>query len=232
MLYRFVAALFTMPTLCEPRIRVSVKVRTPFRLGTILAVILVAVSGMLLSLHVSFASGLQDTIVANGRKQISQPAGGPSDSLNRFKYMKMPTDDTLRIFIETRNEVAKPEPYVTMLKITEGGAMTFSRQSLSLPEKVITAQLKPNEWKALRQALDVKKFQAFKPASQIAIAIYKQSITVTKGNARNTIRFQMDPSETDITELENSIKEQIGENGKPLWKFIQLVRAVNARFRW
>lgn len=174
----------------------------------------------------------QDTIIVNGRKQVSQPTGGLGDSLKSFKYMQMPNDDTLRIFIETRNEVARPEPYVTLLKISDGGAMVFSRQSLSQPEKIITAQLKPNEWKAIKQALDVKKFQAFKPESQIMVAIYRQSITVSKGTQRNTIRYQIDPSETDIAEIEQSIKEQLGTEGAPFWKLIQPLRAVNARFRW
>ena len=51
----------------------------------------------------------------------------------------------LRIFLETRNVVARPEGYETLLTIEENGAMTFEWHTVSGKRKSVTAQLKPKE---------------------------------------------------------------------------------------
>lgn len=171
------------------------------------------------------------------RVQIPQPllTDTPLDSLEeeqRKKRIDFKGDDSLRILLETRNDVARPEPYVTLLVITEGGGLTFYWRTKSGKEKMIGAKLKPEEWKGIRKVLDINKFNSFEPETEVAISVFKQAISVQKGKRRHTVRFAIEPTEVDEDEINKSILEQLGPEGAAHMRLIKAVRAVNARFRW
>jgi hypothetical protein len=141
-------------------------------------------------------------------------------------------DDSLRLYIETRNEAARPDPYVTMLTVTKGsGAMKFQWKTKSGREKTLYAKLTRAETRQLFAALNVKKLSQLQPDSDPAVALFKQAVIVTHKDLQASFRYMIDPLEIDPELVDKSIKQQLGKNYDPHWKFIQYIRAINARFK-
>lgn len=145
---------------------------------------------------------------------------------------KLPSK-TLKIFLETRNVVARPEGYETLLTIDDGGAMTFEWHTVSGKRKTMTAQLKPKEWKDLMKTLDVKKFMEAQPESIVGYADWMQSLAIEKDEKERTLRMMIDYRKRTPEATEKVIKEQLGAQvTKDHWAFIAAVRTINDRFKW
>ena len=139
----------------------------------------------------------------------------------------------LKIFLETRNTIARPEGYETLLTISEGGAMTFEWHTVSNKRKTLTAQLTAKEWKALRSTLNEKKFFEAELASRVGYADWMQSLAIEKDGKERTIRMMIDYRKRTPEAMLKNIQEQLGEQAtKDLWQFIMAVRAANDRFKW
>ncbi len=139
----------------------------------------------------------------------------------------------LKIFLETRNTIARPEGYETLLTISDGGAMTFEWHTVSGKRKTLTAQLTAKEWKALRSTLNEKKFFEAELASRVGYADWMQSLAIEKDGKERTIRMMIDYRKRTPEAIIKYIQEQLGEQAtKDLWQFITAVRAANDRFKW
>lgn len=139
----------------------------------------------------------------------------------------------LRIFLETRNVIARPEGYETLLTIDEGGAMTFEWHTVSGKRKTVNTQLKPKEWKDLLKTLDTQKFMEAQPYSTIGYADWMQSISVEKDEKEKTLRMMIDYKKRTPEAINKVIQDQLGESlTRDIWQFIASVRAINDRFRW
>ncbi len=147
--------------------------------------------------------------------------------------------DGLEILLETRNEAGgMGAAFSTLLTIREGGVMQFNRRVLvekdKQKENVIDAQLKKSEWNGLLKALEIQKFSAVQ-TDRIMFAMYRQGLTVKKGTQKHTIMFLIDPrilASGDPKLIDADIKRQLGLKGDKIWRFVQLVRAINNRFHW
>jgi hypothetical protein len=139
----------------------------------------------------------------------------------------------LRIFLETRNVVARPEGYETLLTIEENGAMTFEWHTVSGKRKSVTAQLKPKELKDLLKTLDAKKFMEGQPYSTVGYADWMQSLSIEKDEKEKTLRMMIDYKKRTPEAVNKVIQDQLGEPlTKDIWAFIAAVRALNDRFKW
>jgi hypothetical protein len=139
----------------------------------------------------------------------------------------------LRIFLETRNVVARPEGYETLLTIEDGGAMTFEWHTVSGKRKTVNTQLKPKEWKDLLKTLDTQKFMEAQPYSTVGYADWMQSISVEKDEKEKTLRMMIDYKKRTPEAVNKVIQDQLGESlTKDIWQFVAAVRAINDRFRW
>lgn len=149
------------------------------------------------------------------------------------KPVKRVPSTALKIFLETRNVIARPEGYETLLTIEEGGAMTFEWHTVSNKRKTLTGQLTPKEWKALLKTLRPQKFFEAQPTSMIGYADWMQSIAIEKDGKERTLRMMIDYRKRTPEAADRSIQDQLGEKvTKDLWEFIAAVRAINNRFRW
>ncbi|MCS6807632.1 MAG: hypothetical protein RML40_02975 [Bacteroidota bacterium] len=140
----------------------------------------------------------------------------------------------LRIFLESRHGVARPEPYESLLTIEEDGRMKFEfHTAVSNRRDSIRAKLKPHERAILLRSLDIKKFFAAEPEQKIVYADVMQMLTVEKDRKSKTIRFMIDIRKPSEEAVEQHIQQQLGPKAtKDIWLFVQIVRALNKRFRF
>lgn len=180
----------------------------------------------ILAIAGAFSTGVAQTTTATVSSTTSA-------SVQTTPKTKRTYSQSLRIFLETRNVVARPEGYETLLTIDSGGAMTFEWHTVSGKRKTLTAQLKPKEWKDLEKLLDAKKFLESKPASVVGYADWMQSIAIEKGGKERTLRMMIDYRKKTAEASEKFIQEQLGEEiTNAHWKFITAVRIINERFKW
>jgi hypothetical protein len=150
-----------------------------------------------------------------------------------IKPPKRVPSKALRIFLETRNVVARPEGYETLLTIEQDGAMTFEWHTVSGKRKSVTAQLKPKELKELLKTLDAKKFMEGQPYSTVGYADWMQSISIEKDEKEKTLRMMIDYRKRTPEAINKVIQDQLGEVlTKDIWNFIASVRVINDRFKW
>jgi hypothetical protein len=139
----------------------------------------------------------------------------------------------LRIFLETRNVVARPEGYETLLTIEENGSMTFQWHTVSGRSNNMTAQLKPTELAALKKVLDFEKLYAAQPTTNVMYADWMQYLTVEKDEKSKSIRMMIEYRKKTKEAIDENIKQQLGNVVvKEAWTFIEVVRALNNRFRF
>jgi hypothetical protein len=139
----------------------------------------------------------------------------------------------LRIFLETRNVVARPEGYETLLTIEEDGSMNFQWHTVSGRSKTISAQLKPTELVTLKKLLDFDKLYAMQPTTNVMYADWMQYLTVEKDEKSKSIRMMIEYRKKTKEAIDENIKQQLGDAVvKEIWKFIDVVRALNNRFRF
>ncbi|MCU0424889.1 MAG: hypothetical protein MUF71_04605 [Candidatus Kapabacteria bacterium] len=139
----------------------------------------------------------------------------------------------LRIFFESRNVNGRPEGYETLLSIEENGNLKFEFHTVSNRRDSIRAKLKPRELQALIKSFNAPKFFAAEPEQRFAYADWMQSLTVEKDEKAKTIRFMVDIRKPSKEAVEKHIQEQLGAAmTKDVWKFVQLIRALNDRFKF
>jgi hypothetical protein len=139
----------------------------------------------------------------------------------------------LRIFFESRNVIARPEGYETLLTIEEDGQMRFELHTVSGRRDSIITKLKPRELQALKKALNFPKFFESQPVQRLVYADWMQSLTVEKDGKSKNIRFMVDVQKKTPENIDKHIQEQFGEAmTRNVWQFVQLIRAINARFRF
>lgn len=139
----------------------------------------------------------------------------------------------LRIFLESRNVIARPEGYETLLTIHETGAVHFEFHTVSGRRDSLFAQLKPSELRALKKALNFPKLLDVEPAQRLVYADWMQSLTVEKDEKSKNIRFMVDIQKKTKENVEKYIKEQFGEEmTQVVWQLVQIVRSINDRFRF
>jgi hypothetical protein len=142
-------------------------------------------------------------------------------------------DDSLRIFVETRDESRPDVSYVSLLSITKGsGMLTFELRKKSGDAKSLFAKLTRAEEKKLFSMLNLKALAALKPETDPAIALMKQAIAVQHKGTVAQLRYMIDPQDYDPEAINASIKSQLGAAYKPHWRFLEFVRAINARFKF
>lgn len=147
--------------------------------------------------------------------------------------VKAKPSKALRIFFESRNVVARPEGYETLLTIEETGAVHFAFHTVSGRRDSILAKLKPSELQALKKALNFPKMLVVEPSQRLVYADWMQSLTVEKDEKSKNIRFMVDIQKRTKENVEKHIKEQFGEEmAREVWEFVKLVRAINDRFRF
>jgi hypothetical protein len=139
----------------------------------------------------------------------------------------------LRIFLESRNVIARPEGYETLLTIEEDGQMRFEFHTVSGRRDSIITKLKPRELQTLKKALNFPKFLESQPVQRLVYADWMQSLTVEKDGKSKNIRFMVDVQKKTPENIDKHIQEQFGEAmTRDVWQFVQLIRAINARFRF
>lgn len=139
----------------------------------------------------------------------------------------------LQIFFESRNVNGRPEGYETLLSIEENGNLKFEFHTVSNRRDSMRAKLKPRELKALLTSLNTQKFFAAEPEQRFAYADWMQSLTVEQGGKSKTIRFMVDVRKPSKEAIEQHIQEQFGKQMTgEVWKFVQIIRAINDRFRF
>jgi hypothetical protein len=139
----------------------------------------------------------------------------------------------LRIFLETRNVVARPEGYETLLTIEEDGSMNFQWHTVSGRSNTMNAQLKPTELVTLKKLLDFDKLYAMQPTTNVMYADWMQYLTVEKDEKSKSIRMMIEYRKKTKEAIDENIKQQLGDVVvKEIWKFIDVVRALNNRFRF
>lgn len=139
----------------------------------------------------------------------------------------------LQIFLESRNVNGRPEGYETLLSIEENGNLKFEFHTVSHRRDSMHAKLKPRELKALLASLNTQKFFAAEPEQRFAYADWMQSLTVEQGGKTKTIRFMVDVRKPSKEAIDQHIQEQFGKQmTNDVWKFVQIIRAINERFRF
>ncbi len=127
----------------------------------------------------------------------------------------------------------RPEGYETLLSIEENGNLKFEFHTVSNRRDSIRAKLKPRELQALIKSFNAPKFFAAEPEQRFAYADWMQSLTVEKDEKAKTIRFMVDIRKPSKEAVEKHIQEQLGAAmTKDVWKFVQLIRALNDRFKF
>jgi hypothetical protein len=151
----------------------------------------------------------------------------------KAKQEKPKPSKKLRIFLETRNVIARPEGYETLLTIEEDGAMTFQWHTVSGRSNTITAQLKPEELKALNKVFNEEKFFAAQPATNVMYADWIQYLTVEKNEKAKNFRMMVDYKKRTKQAIDEAIKTHLGAAMvNETWAFIAVVRTINDRFRF
>jgi hypothetical protein len=198
--------------------------RFSFRRFSICAALLMLFQMQSTFLQAQSAQTSTNTVVMTTFATTNAPTPKPSKRL---------PSKTLKIFFESRNVVARPEGYETLLTIEDGGAMTFEWHTVSGKRKTLTAQLKPKEWKNLLKTLDVKKFMEAQPESVVGYADWMQSLAIEKDEKERTLRMMVDYRKRTPEAVDRVIQEQLGTAvTKDLWAFISAVRTLNDRFKW
>jgi len=177
-----------------------------------------------------FAQGTSATLTT-GSVMVSSSTTSATQKVK--ETVKAKPSKALRVFFESRNVVARPEGYETLLTIEETGAIHFAFHTVSGRRDSILAQLKPKELQALRKALNFPKMLAVEPAQRLVYADWMQSLTVEKDEKSKTIRFMVDIQKKTKENVEKHIQEQFGkEMTREVWEFVKLVRSINDRFRF
>ena len=179
---------------------------------------------------IAFAQGTSATLTT-GSVMVSSSTTSATQKVK--ETVKAKPSKALRVFFESRNVVARPEGYETLLTIEENGAVHFAFHTVSGRRDSILTQLKPKELQALRKALNLPKMLAVEPAQRLVYADWMQSLTVEKDEKSKTIRFMVDIQKKTKENVEKHIQEQFGkEMTREVWEFVRLVRSINDRFRF
>ncbi len=191
------------------------------------------IAALILLCAVSAKTSAQETSSTTATRRVVATSTTSATQKVSDGAVKAKPSKALRIFFESRNILARPEGYETLLTIEENGAVSFQFHTVSGRRDSILTKLKPKELQVLKKVLDFPKLLASEPAQRLVYADWMQSLTIEKDEKSKNIRFMVDVQKKTKENMDNYIKEQFGEEmTRNVWQFLQVIRTINDRFRF